>query len=230
MQSQVHRIQAVQKPWKSNTSGRCPFRYATISANDATSTEYQSGEHREGFSSASTKLSKIPVTVQVQVQKMLTEQKKRPPDTLCEQSRAAPKKRCQTRLREFEGSTRHENRSINAYMSVSSSAHWPRGTKPGQSQREEQYCRKEGAQRRPHTKCAQNSKAWGRPRAVSVRTRRVQETSVRIRRAIAADCSTNDTAKQATRTRETDTSARAREREEACERKTNPHRQQTKLL
>ena len=35
MQSQVHGIQAVQKPWKSDTSGRCPCRYATTDANDA---------------------------------------------------------------------------------------------------------------------------------------------------------------------------------------------------
>ena len=38
-------------------------------------------------------------------------------------------------------------------------------------------------------------------------TRRVQERSVRIRRAIAADRSANDTAQQATMTRETDISA-----------------------
>ena len=42
---------------------------------------------------------------------------------------------------------------------------------------------------------------------MSVGTRRVQERSVRIRRAIAADRSANDTAKQATMTRETDISA-----------------------
>ena len=52
MQRQVHSIEAVQKPWKSNTSARCPCRYATITATDAKCTEYQSGEHREAFSGA----------------------------------------------------------------------------------------------------------------------------------------------------------------------------------
>ena len=47
---------------------------------------------------------------------------------------------------------------------------------------------------------AQNSKAWGRPRAM-------QEGSARTRRAITADRSANDTAKQATMTRDTDISA-----------------------
>ena len=47
---------------------------------------------------------------------------------------------------------------------------------------------------------AQNSKAWRRARAM-------QERSVRKRRAIAADRRANDTAKQATMTRETDIAA-----------------------
>ena len=52
MQSQVHSIQALQEPWKSNTSGRCPCRYATTEANDAKGTEYQSGELLKDFSGA----------------------------------------------------------------------------------------------------------------------------------------------------------------------------------
>ena len=61
-----------------------PCQYAKISANDAKGTEYHSGELRERSlrCSTSTRLSKIPVTVQKQTQKMLKEQKEHP-DTLC---------------------------------------------------------------------------------------------------------------------------------------------------
>ena len=51
------------------------------------------------------------------------------------------------------------------------------------------------------------SRGDARVQGMSVGTRRVQERSVRIRRAIGADRSANDTAKQATMTRETDISA-----------------------
>ena len=69
----------MQKPWKSNTKGRCACRYATISANDAEGTE--SGEHREGSlrCSTPTRSSKIPMTVH---KLMLTEQKEHP-DIMC---------------------------------------------------------------------------------------------------------------------------------------------------
>ena len=70
------------------------------------------------------------------MQKVLKEQKKEHPDTLCistdpvhhekgpdEQSRAAPEETVPDEVeREFVGSTRHEDRSINAHMSESSSA------------------------------------------------------------------------------------------------------------
>ena len=39
MQSQVRNSQAVQKQWKSNTSGHLPCRYATVGANDVKGTE-----------------------------------------------------------------------------------------------------------------------------------------------------------------------------------------------
>ena len=51
------------------------------------------------------------------------------------------------------------------------------------------------------------SRGDARVQGMSVGTRRVQERSVRIRRAIGADRSANDTAKEATMTRETDISA-----------------------
>ena len=51
------------------------------------------------------------------------------------------------------------------------------------------------------------SRGDARVQGMSVGTRRVQERSVKIRRAIGADRSANDTAKQATMTRETDISA-----------------------
>ena len=67
--------------------------------------------------------------------------------------------------------------------------------------KEKSSCRSEGTQSTQKKDCMQqNSRAWGRPRAM-------QGRSVRTRRASAADCSANDTAKQATMTRETDISA-----------------------
>ena len=95
------------------SSERCPCRYATTDANDAKGTEYQRGEPREDFPrcSTSTKLSKIQVTMQMQVQmmqKMLKEQKEHL-DTLCvstdqstreSQWRAKPLERRECRQRE----------------------------------------------------------------------------------------------------------------------------------
>ena len=42
---------------------------------------------------------------------------------------------------------------------------WLRGTTPGQSEREEEHCRKEGARRRPQTKSRQNSEMSGHPQS-----------------------------------------------------------------
>ena len=84
MQSQVHSTQAVQKTCRATRGRHLPCRYATISANDAKGTEYQSGEPREDSLtySTSTRLSKIPVTVQKLMQEILKEQKEHQ-DTLC---------------------------------------------------------------------------------------------------------------------------------------------------
>ena len=62
MQSHVHSIQAVQNPWKSNTSKTSSCRYATKDANDAKGTE-----------------RKTPVTVQ----KLMVKEQKEHLDTLC---------------------------------------------------------------------------------------------------------------------------------------------------
>ena len=64
MQIQVRITQAAQKPWKSNTSGTCPCRYATM---QKVQNKYQSGEHREDSLRYSTwmRLFQIPVTVQM---------------------------------------------------------------------------------------------------------------------------------------------------------------------
>ena len=64
--------------------GHLPFRYATISANDARSTENVSGEPREDSIRCCTsmRLSRITVTVQRLMQKTRKKQKEHP-DTLC---------------------------------------------------------------------------------------------------------------------------------------------------
>ena len=108
-----------------------------------------------------------------------------------EQSRAAPEEAVPE---EIESRKAPPDMQIGRSLRTCLSRAVPTGTKPGQSQKRRATLL---ARRRaePHKMRTQHSKAWGRPRTM-------QE-----RRAIAADRSANDTAKQVTMTRETDISA-----------------------
>ena len=72
-----------------------------------------------------------------------------------ELSRAAPE---ETVPEEIDSMKAPPDTQTGRHMSESSSARWPRGTKPGQSQREEKRCWKEGAQRRPQDAYAEFKK------------------------------------------------------------------------